>query len=335
MRDRHKNYNFDTKMKSYPPTFLRKIYQLPVIGEFFSCVGYLLSLFSPLGLWLLGYRRLKFGASVVWTPQNKRKPILDGIEFLCTIDSTMRLNWWNTDEYYGQIAGFYYSLIGGGDRLSTSTPIIDGYNQQWDLGAGNFGNRTALPSNNGTWPNIIKFYLTGTNIVLAGQQIATEFYYQYGGASNYVTTQIYFDRDLNPYNTNSTLAIQGYLANNSVSSITPITASLETTNVPPGVYAVYTKMTDGVHTRYLYMPQLVKIISNLQPPVLGISELNNSQFAIGVNGVSGQTIVLQTSADLQNWLPLATNTLTSGSWVYTNNVPPNFSEQFYRALLSP
>jgi hypothetical protein len=62
---------------------------------------------------------------------------------------------------------------------------------------------------------------------------------------------------------------------------------------------------------------------------------NSAQFIIRVNGVSGQKIALQTSTDLQNWLPVVTNTSTSGSWSYTNNMPPVFSEQFYRALLLP
>ena len=68
---------------------------------------------------------------------------------------------------------------------------------------------------------------------------------------------------------------------------------------------------------------------------LGVSKLSNTQYRIGVNGVSNQTLVIQASPDLQNWLPLATNALSSSSWIYTNTVPGNFSNQFYRAMLSP
>jgi len=260
-----------------------------------------------------------------------------------SVTSTERQLWWGSSENEGVTAGFYYSLIGGGNRTSylplglPGDPIIrDGYNQAWnvDLGAGMSNNRTPLPSNNGTWPNIIKFdVIGGTNIVvMSGQQIATEFYYQYGGASNYVTVQIYFDHDLNPYNTNSSLAIQGFVTNSGISSVFYTPVNLNTTNVPPGVYAVYTKMTDGVHTRYLYTPELVQILSNLQPPTLDIQKSGNTQFIIGINGVSGQKIILQTSTSLQSWTSLATNTLTSSRWTYTNSLPANL--QFYRAFAS-
>ena len=62
-------------------------------------------------------------------------------------------------------------------------------------------------------------------------------------------------------------------------------------------------------------------------------ELNSTQFRIGVNGVSGQTIALQVSTDLQTWLPVTTNTLAGSRWTYTNSLPANM--QFYRAVLSP
>lgn len=264
----------------------------------------------------------------------------DGV--IVSLDATMRTNWWVDYEVQGSHSGFYYSLIGGGNRLSTDMPrgagfpaIVDGYNQWWDFGAGTSANRTPLPANNGTWPNIIKFDVIGTNVVAKGQAISTKFYYQYGGASSNVTAEFYFAGDFNPYNTNSRSITQISLPNTGVNSVFYKSVNLTTTNIPPGGYAIYGKLSDGVHTRYLYTPELVTIFSSPQPPILGISKLNSTQLRIVVGGVSSQTIVLQTSTDLQNWLPLATNTLTTSSWNYTNNTPPNFSNQFYRALLFP
>jgi hypothetical protein len=259
------------------------------------------------------------------------------------ITSTERADWWVAYEEEGVIAGFYYSLIGGGNRLSTDMPlglpgdpaIVNGYNQWWDIGAGNSGNRTALPSDSGTWPNIIRFNVTGTNVIVASNLISTTLYYQYAGVSN-LTLQIFFNTDFNPYDSNSVLVAQMQPPNTGAGSVYYYSnLGLTTTNVPPGVYAIYGKISDGVHIRYLYAPELVEIMSSQQPPVLGITMSNSAQFIIRVNGVSGQKIALQTSTDLQNWLPVVTNTSTSGSWSYTNNMPPVFSEQFYRALLLP
>ena len=64
-------------------------------------------------------------------------------------------------------------------------------------------------------------------------------------------------------------------------------------------------------------------------------ELNASQFRIGVNGVTGQTISLQGSTDLTAWLPLATNTLAGSRWTHTNTRPGSPAQRFYRAVLGP
>ena len=62
--------------------------------------------------------------------------------------------------------------------------------------------------------------------------------------------------------------------------------------------------------------------------------MSASQFRIGVNGVAGQTIVLQDSTNLQAWLPLATNTLATSRWLYTNSLSASPGQRFYRGLLS-
>ena len=267
-----------------------------------------------------------------------------------SITTTERNNWWVSYEDYGIISGFYYSLIGGGNRTSNDHPagqgytVSNGYNQDWDLGAGQSqtGNRTALTSNNGNWPNVMKFDLISTNQIQQGSNAVFSLYFQWAQPSgSTATVSLYLDDDFNPYNGNSHLVKQVNVSGTGTSgtsislwnSSNPLTVGLNATNAPVGYHALYAQITGGGRTRYLYAPQWVQIISNRQQPVLDIAKLNSTQFRIGVNGVSGQTIAIQVSTNLQTWLPLTTNTLTGSRWNYTNSLPAN--KQFYRALLSP
>jgi hypothetical protein len=259
------------------------------------------------------------------------------------IDASARTNWWVSYEHEGTNAGFEYSLLGGGDRMGTNQPlgkgfpaIVDGYNQWWDLGAGKSSNRTALAANNGAWPNLIKLNVTGPQEVTQGGSVATTFYYQYGGNSPKVTAQFYFGRDFNPYNTNGILISEMSLTNTGTKVVSSIAAALTTASVPVGLYSLYGRISDGALTRYLYAPELVRIVSNPTPPVLSIIATNGSQFLIAVASLSNQPVALQTSSDLQHWVSLATNTFMPGVWNYTpTNLPPSVGGQFFRALVLP
>ena len=257
-----------------------------------------------------------------------------------SVTTSERSAWWAAAEEQGILAGFLYSRLGGGDRLSSEAPlglgfseIRDGYNQNWDFGAGLSANRTALPSHVSPWPNLIRLDLTGTNVVTVGQNLALQLYYQYGGAASNVTLQLVLDPDSNPYNGNETLVLQGALTNTGPNSVEAVSFDLDTSSVAPGVYAIGGRVTDGVRSRYLYGSQLVQIVSAMSSTVLNIALYNGLVVAIEIDGPPGQGIVLQSSADLHNWSPLATNVLTSGRWVYTNSAPATANLEFYRAVL--
>ena len=185
--------------------------------------------------------------------------------------------------------------------------------------------------NNGTWPNIIKLDIVGTNSVAQNAPLAAGLYYQYGGTSN-LTLQFFLDADLNPYNSNSiplltlTPPATGTNAVNSYQSL-----GLATTNVPAGAYSVYAKISDGTHSRYLYAPEWVQVTVSPAPPTVDIRNAGGGQVVIGINGVVGQRLILQSSSDLKQWWGVATNTLTTSRWLYTNSVAG--TRQFYRAQL--
>ena len=246
---------------------------------------------------------------------------------------------------FGSGAGFCYSLIGGGNRLSTDQPlgpgfsaIRDGYNQWWDLGAGTSTNRIMLSTNSGNWPNFIRFNRTTTNQVAQGQSTPLRFYYQWARpSSSNAVVSIYLDDDVNPLNTNQTLLKQITVPANGASFVSFATTNiaLAASNAAVGSHVFFASISGGGRTRYLYAPEPVQVTSSREPPALDITKLNGFQFRIGVSGLPGQTIVLQSSTDLSAWFPLATNTLATTRWVYTNAPPADLSRRFYRAVLVP
>ncbi len=192
------------------------------------------------------------------------------------IASSERSTWWTSYEAGGLFAGFNWSLIGGGNRLSTAEPagagngqIRDGYNQSWDFGAGITGNRYSLPSNNGTWPNIIKFDFLGSDTVTAGDSVSMKYFFKFGSsASQSATVQVYLDGDANPYDGNSGQVAQYTESGAGTNSLgPPRTFAFSTSNTPPGQYYVFAKITYGTHTRYLSVPGKLTVRDGTPPTV--------------------------------------------------------------------
>jgi hypothetical protein len=253
-----------------------------------------------------------------------------------------RATWYTPYETSGVRAGFHYSLLGGGDRLSLDRPADPdsdypayGYNQHWNLGAGVTANRTLLPANNGNWPNLIKLNLAGTNFMAQGQSNAVGLYYQWAKpATSNATVSIYLDDDYNPWNGNERLVRQliasGTTSNNV--GFGTVTINVAATNTSPGVHSLYARIQDAGRTRYLYAPELLTVFSSFQPPRLAIARQSASQIRVDVAGIPGQRIVLQSTTNFQFWQPLATNWLATSVWSYFTN-PAGSGTRFYRAEL--
>src|SRR5438128_5143305 len=124
--------------------------------------------------------------------------------------------------------------------------------------------------------------------------------------------QFYLDHDLNPLNSNAILINQATLSGTGTNYVlhpvfdftpNPVTTS-------PGYYAVYAKMTFGGHTRYLYAPEIVLLTPSQQPPRLSPIGFQSGQFQLNISGFSGQEVIIQSSQNFANWIPLSTNTLS-------------------------
>ncbi len=271
---------------------------------------------------------------------------------VATITALERSGWWTPAETNGVAAGYHYSLVGGGNRLSEETPaggtnrVMDGFNQSWDLGAGKRDNRFPLPGNNGIWPNLLTLNLATTNLVAAnevrkvfrmiqGDPLPITLQYQYGQAQNTnLELRVFLDVDFNPYSTNEITLEKIALAPTGIDAVAKIDTKISAgAAASPGVYALGAAITDGTRTRYLYAPEWVEITAIPLPLEIVIRSSRPDGLDLSVLGAIGQKIVLEASSDVANWTPIQTNTLTSPAWNLSEQFADGVRHRFFRALL--
>jgi uncharacterized delta-60 repeat protein len=69
------------------------------------------------------------------------------------------------------------------------------------------------------------------------------------------------------------------------------------------------------------------------PPVLNNAGIQSNHFVFKISGQSSQVVVVEASANLLNWLPVATNTLGDTPLPFNDPAPANLHMRFYRARL--
>jgi hypothetical protein len=266
-----------------------------------------------------------------------RTPItVDG----ATIGATQRTNWWTAAEARGTNAGYRYSLIVGGNRLSDTEPATRaGFNQRWELGAGlSPTNRVTLAANSGAWPNPLRFDVTGTNAFAAGGGTGLRLYHQSGAfAVPVITVRVLLDTDLNPFNANEVVTQEFTTPGTGTNAVALLDFNLVTDALalPPGNYAVCVVLSDGAHTRHLYAPQLLGLSPSLLTPLITQVARTGETVELTIEGTIGQRIVLEAGDDLAAWFPLATNVVSAAPWLYPDSAFPGLPQRFYRAVLAP
>jgi hypothetical protein len=59
----------------------------------------------------------------------------------------------------------------------------------------------------------------------------------------------------------------------------------------------------------------------------------SNHFGFNLSGISGQSVIIEASTDLLDWLSLSTNALGSGAVYFSDPGSTNFTRRFYRARL--
>ena len=111
--------------------------------------------------------------------------------------------------------------------------------------------------------------------------------------------------------------------------------SLDPASTLPGTYALFARISDAAHARYLYAPQRLVLAPSRLPPVLTAAGILAGQFRLNVSGWPGQTMVIQASTNLDQWVAVATNTLAGTTLVFIDPDSPDHPQRYYRARLLP
>jgi hypothetical protein len=268
-----------------------------------------------------------------------------------TITSSERQSWWTPAEAQGQLAGFYYSAIGGGDRLSTNKPAggtneaRDGINQVWNFGAGiNITSRHLLATNSGEWPDMITLNLSSsppsasqirqTNVVHAGDSFPVAFAYEGPAQSSNTTATFFLDADANPFNSNSfpigSQVLSGGRFLNVNFANSDLSIPINTQSV--GRFFVGASITKNGRTRYLYAPERLQIEPPIIPAAISITDHTPNSVLLTITGAEGRTVIIERSEDLLQWTSISTNVLGSAPTQLDEPLGPAPAHEFFRAL---
>lgn len=262
-----------------------------------------------------------------------------------TITATERQNWWQLPEQRGTNAGFRLSRIGGGDWLSNAEPagpgngrISDGFNRNYDLGAGRTTNRFTLPAKRGVWPSALLLTHTATNPIPAGESFTVTLQHQSGtNQATNVELRVFLDRDGNPWNGNETLIHEELIAGTGTNATAAVTRHIrpDPARIVPGTWRMQVRLNCNGKSRWLQSPAPVVLTTSIAPPLLAVRGWTNGAFALHVGGYLGQNVVTEASTNLLDWAPVSTNSIAGTGFDLLDASVAGRPFRFYRSRLQP
>lgn len=255
------------------------------------------------------------------------------------ITAAMRSSWWAMPEAEGAMAGYFFSRLGGGNRLSSFQPagadeVVDGFNQVWDFGAGVSPNRSSLTSS-GEWPNLIRCGRSGSGSVAVGQELGLDLYYQAGATeTGDVGVEVLLDVDTNSWNGNEVVIDGGVLAKTGTGGVAMASVSVDPGMTALGTYFVALRLEDGTKSRTLYAAEMVEVVEAMPPAIDGATvRVEGGLMKFSVIGMLGQTVIVEATDDFVGWEEVGTTTLGADPWEFSDAETGMHPERFYRVIL--
>ena len=279
---------------------------------------------------------------VSWHRRNSVPTANDGN---INITNTMRSTWYASGESAGATAGFHYSRIAGGDRLSNANPggsssgtVSAGYNRMWDLGGGVAVNRASLPTPADPWPNVIVARRTTSGPLTGGETLPLELQYQSEttGVGD-PALSLLLDPDSNPWNGNEILLSSETLTGSGFNSVLTATPTPLLPAQTDGSFFLLTRISEDGRTRYLTLREPLVITAAQLPPTIvpGSLRFEAGLFTLTINGSTGQLVTVQAATTLQDWQTIDTVTLASPVQDFSDPDSASFTSRFYRIAAAP
>ena len=108
-------------------------------------------------------------------------------------------------------------------------------------------------------------------------------------------------------------------------------------STPPGSYRVAARLTDGLNERILYAATTIEITAGIPAPAIQREtvRIEGGLMRFTIAGTAGQTVVVRAAENLTDWEVIASSTLVTGTWEFSDPDTASYPARFYQVEAGP